>query len=102
MTWAVVIFNILMLLWIIIGVATTHPKNCNGLSQQLCNDATNTGKGIAVGIIIILWVIGDVILAVLWLVTRGRSCPVCGRNVKRGLTVCRGCGHDFRATGAAA
>lgn len=102
MTWAIVIFNAIMLIWIIAGAASDTSPTCHNLSQQLCNDATNTGKGIAVFALVIVWLIGDVILGVLWLVTKGRSCPVCGRNVKRGLTVCTGCGTDFRAPGVVA
>jgi predicted amidophosphoribosyltransferase len=32
-----------------------------------------------------------------WLTSRPtlRMCPTCGRDVKKGLTVCEACGHDF-------
>jgi hypothetical protein len=97
MTWVILIFNAIMLIWVIAGAASGHPTNCNGLSTQTCNDAYNAGKGIGVGILIVLWALGDVILGTIWLVTRGRSCPVCGKGVRKGIVVCKSCGHDFRA-----
>lgn len=100
MTWAVLIFNVLMLIWLIAGVASaTHNPQCAHtavLGAKACQNATDAGAGIGAGIVIALWVAGDVILGVLWLVTRGRVCPTCGRGVRKGLTACRACGHDFR------
>jgi ribosomal protein L37AE/L43A len=47
--------------------------------------------------IMVLWVMVDIILLVIFLVTKkkGRECPACGRKVKVGLTKCEKCGHDF-------
>jgi hypothetical protein len=104
MTWTILIFNALMLAWIIGGLANAashRPTDCGLLGQRLCNDAFNTGTGIAVALLISLWVVGDIILGIIWLVTRGRSCPACGRSVRRGLVTCQGCGHDFRVTSQA-
>lgn len=60
-------------------------------------EAGNVGVGLAATLLFVLWALGDVILVVLWLVTRPRTrtCPVCGENVKRGMTRCRQCGYDF-------
>jgi hypothetical protein len=103
MTWVVLIFNVIMVIWIIAGLAaTSHPTHCQDLTNQLCNDANNTGRGIAVALLIVLWALGDVILGTIWLVTRGRSCPVCGKGVRKGLTACKACGHDFRTAGVSA
>jgi hypothetical protein len=88
-----------MLIWVIAGAATaSHPgANCvQQLGSQACQDATNAGVAIGVSLLIMLWVFGDIILGVLWFVTRGRSCQVCGRSVRRGLVACKGCGYDFR------
>ena len=99
MSWVVVIWNVLMVIWIIAGVASaSHAVNCNGISTQTCQAAADVGTGIGVTFILIVWVVGDFLLGILWLVTKPRGqrdCPVCGNTVKRGLTVCRSCGHDF-------
>lgn len=103
-TYVILAVNVLFLVWIIAGAsAATHPGNCAGLSAADCQTAANVGAGIGVTIIIVLWVLVDIILGVLYLVTnrgRKRDCPACGVGVKRGLTACRGCGYDFRTAPA--
>lgn len=101
MTWLILLFNLLMLVLVISGVASgshTSKANCGGLTTSDCTAASHVGTAIGVVILIVLWALGDVILGVLWLVTnrRGRDCPVCGRPVKRGQVQCQKCGHDFR------
>jgi hypothetical protein len=101
MTYVVLLFNLIMLIWVIAGAASGsgQPSDCGTLDAQTCNDAQNVGTAIGVGLLIGLWVAGDIILGILWLVTnrkKSRDCPVCGRDVKKGLTVCRSCGYDFR------
>jgi hypothetical protein len=101
MTWFIVIVNILFLVWVI-GGASSVSENCEGLrgsELDACETGNAVGAGIGITIIIFLWVLVDIILGILWLVTnRGqRDCPVCGKNVKRGLTVCKNCGYDFSA-----
>jgi hypothetical protein len=46
---------------------------------------------------LIVWAVVNVVLYVLYRVTGGkkRECPVCGQNVKKGLTVCPSCEFDF-------
>ena len=106
MTWVVVIFNALMLVWVIGGASTASTsvaKNCAdevGDAYDLCKSATNVGTGLGVAALITLWVFGDVILGVLWLVTNRsskRDCPACGSAVKRGLIVCPTCNYNFAA-----
>jgi hypothetical protein len=100
-TYVILIVNALFLIWIIAGASSdndTTAKNCGSLDVKTCNDAQNVGKGIGVTIIIVLWVIVDIILLVLWLITnrKKRDCPVCGNSVKKGQMTCKNCGHDFR------
>jgi hypothetical protein len=101
MTWFIVIVNILFLIWLIAGTGAAA-SNCEGLvgdELDICEAGTAVGATIGAGIIIFLWVLVDIILGILWLVTnRGRRvCPACGEDVKRGVTVCPSCGHDFAA-----
>jgi hypothetical protein len=104
-SWVILIINILFLIWVIAGIASSSgtPKDCGTLSAADCNNAQAVGTGIGVAIIIVFWAFVDVILGVLWLVTRPRGktrpCPVCGTDVKKGVTVCPSCGYNF-ATGA--
>ena len=102
-SWVILVINILFLVWIIVGIAASKPTDCGSLTAEQCSDVNAVGTGIGVAIIIVFWAMVDVILGVVWLVTRPkgktRPCPVCGTDVKKGVTVCPSCGYNF-ATGA--
>ena len=103
MTWVVLLWNLAMIVWIIGGLASAHNgQNCQGLSSQVCNDAANVGAGLGVALIVMVWIAGDIILGILWLVTnrKKRLCPACGVSAKTGVTKCAACGHDFAAAAA--
>jgi hypothetical protein len=98
-TWIILAINVLFLIWII-GGASSAADNCDGQvgdALEACQAGTAVGAGIGVALIIGLWVAVDLILGILWLITRRktRDCPVCGNDVKRGQTRCKKCGHDF-------
>ncbi len=99
MTWLVLVFNAWMILWLVTSL-NDHPKGaCAGLTASQCGTVAFVARG-AIGVVLItIWVVGEIILGVLWMVTKGRSCPVCGRGVRRGLTGCRRCGADFARMG---
>jgi hypothetical protein len=96
-TWIILAFNVVMLIWVILGANTG--KSCHGLSGNALTDcqAGQAGTTIGVGLIILLWALGDVILGTVWLITkpRRRDCPVCGNPVRRGVMECPNCGFDF-------
>jgi hypothetical protein len=100
MTWVILTFNLMMVIWLVTSL-TASTKDCNGLTAGQCAGVADVAHSAVAAIQIVLWVVGDIILGILWLVTKGRSCPACGRSVKRGLLVCKGCGHDFRANALA-
>lgn len=54
-------------------------------------------KGAAVRNVILFWIVGLIVVAFIWYVARGkgRDCPHCGEDVKKGITVCSNCGYDF-------
>jgi hypothetical protein len=99
-TWVIVIINVLFLVWIVAGVAGLADECADevGDLQEACEAGTAVGATIGVGIIIGLWAFVDVILGVLWLVTKPktRPCPVCANDVKKGDVTCRRCSYDFR------
>lgn len=99
-SYIILAINVLFLVLIIVAVAGSsgHATDCGTLDQDTCDAAKNVGTTIGVGIVVGFWVAADVILGILWLVTKGsrRQCPACGHNVRKGVTVCA-CGHDFRA-----
>jgi hypothetical protein len=77
--------NILLLIWVIAASVSGPPS---------------PEKYIGVLFLVVFWAFVEVILGVIWLVTRPkarRTCPACRAEVKTGMTVCPSCGHDFRA-----
>lgn len=99
LTWVILVINVLFLWWLISAFGADG--GCEGLSGSeldACETGSSIGAGLAVVMIFVLWAIFDVILGVIWMVTKGstRDCPTCGRRVKKGQVVCQSCGHDFR------
>lgn len=99
MTWALWIWNAIFVIWIIAGISNRASKNC-AVGDQLCKNASDAGTGIGVALIILLWFMGFIVLSFVWFMTRPRSrlCPKCGRDVKRGTTICGECGYEFGAS----
>ena len=90
-TYIILVFNLFMLAWIIIAassgsVASGDATNCGSLSQSACNTAEGIGTSIAEMLLIPLWAMGDISLAVIWLVT----------NTVNGLVARKSRGHDLR------
>jgi len=100
-TWIILIINVLFLIWIITGISSrpsATAANCQSLDLKTCQAANDAGTGIGVFLIIFLWVAADIILGIIWLITRKktRDCPTCGHSVRKGVTTCPKCGTDFR------
>jgi hypothetical protein len=103
MTWVLIIFTVIMFAWVIGGATSAQDDDCDAEPtaelRQLCEDATDVGTGIGVGLIFFLWFLGFVVLGLIWFMTRpkGRDCPACGETVKKGRTTCPKCGFDLAA-----
>jgi predicted RNA-binding Zn-ribbon protein involved in translation (DUF1610 family) len=99
-TYVILVINLCFLVWVIAGAAGAngHASDCGSLDQQTCDSARDVGTSIGVGLVFVFWAVVDVILGIIWLVTRStkRQCPACGNGVKKGLVRCNRCGHDFR------
>lgn len=114
-TWVILVINVLFLVWVIAG-ASTIGESQTAQDREDCQEFVPTlfdtvedclaanegaeavGAGIGITMIIVLWVIVDLILGVLWLITnrKKRECPACGHSVKKGQFTCKKCGYDFR------
>jgi hypothetical protein len=101
MTWVVVLWCILMAVWIIGAIVSANPSsNCaHGAYKSACEAGSSAGTGIGVVALWFIWFFGFVILSLIWFMSRpkGRICPTCGENVKKGRTTCPGCQFDFAA-----
>lgn len=98
-TWALVIWTGLMALWAVAGVSAVG-DNCagrTGSALEACQAGTAIGGGIGLTLIAMVWFIGFIVLALIWLMSRPqrRLCPACGAQVRSGVTVCPSCSYDF-------
>jgi hypothetical protein len=98
MTWLVNVWNLIFFIWIVAGISDRTSKECPP-GDQLCINASDTGTAIGVALVLVLWFVGFIVLALVWLMSRPRhrQCPRCGHDVKKGLTNCGNCGYDFVA-----
>jgi hypothetical protein len=99
-TWALIIWSSGILIWLIVGLSSRGCQEEDGdIKQTWCE----IGTGVGVGVILVIGFMGFVVLSLIWLMTRRklRTCPICGNDVKKGVTVCASCGHDFASADAA-
>jgi hypothetical protein len=70
--WIFIEFNVLMLLWAIVGINATSE-----VSSTAINDAERAGAAIGatigMGLVIMLWALGDIILGIFVLLTRRKK-----------------------------
>jgi hypothetical protein len=100
LTWVILVVQVLFVIWIVVAVNGVASDTCtNDQYSDACRAGEAIGMGIGLGLILFFWALIDVILGVIWLVTNKskRTCPACGRNVKKGLLTCTACGFDFAA-----
>lgn len=73
-TWVILAINVIFLVWLIAGFATANNSPCGGgLSTSACQAASDIGTGIGAMIVVFLWVAADIILGIIWLITRPRQ-----------------------------
>ena len=78
MTWVLVLWTVLMAVWIGVGSsqASGVPEDCKDntyLSVETCNEAADAGTAIGVGLLVVFWMLGFFVLALIWLMSRPRT-----------------------------
>jgi len=81
MTWALIAWTVIMVIWIAVGASSTETDpECLSeaetnpfLTAQDCEAATDVGTGIGVVLLVALWFMGFVVLALVWFMSRPRS-----------------------------
>ena len=98
LTWVIIAWIILTLI-AAVGYAAADQAcvGSGGFEELGCRLQARLGFRAAIA-----WlVIGTIVLGIVWIITQPRSktreCPVCGSDVRKGVTQCHVCGHDFAA-----
>jgi hypothetical protein len=81
MTWAILAWSGICLVWIIAGTSSSPASSCatdpdviNGvMSRHACETASNVGTGIGVTLVAGLWFVGFLILSLVWFMTKPRQ-----------------------------
>jgi hypothetical protein len=96
MTWVLILWCAAILAWAIAGGSSAASRCTNQLGRA-GQAGCEAGTGIGVAIILLIGFFGFVFFSLIWFMTkpRGRECPTCGELVRRGDTICKGCGYDF-------
>ena len=70
--WALILFNVFMIIWMIgyIGVLSEKPE---GAESEAYKAGATLGGAIGIGMLLVLWVIGDIILGLATILTRPRK-----------------------------
>jgi hypothetical protein len=100
MSWAIVAWSVVMLIWIIAAANDRPSKDCKAdaiLSKQDCIAASDAGTAIGAGIVVFIWFLGFVVLGIIWLATRPRRCARCGERMRDRQVACKHCGYDVAA-----
>jgi hypothetical protein len=77
MTWTLIVWNVLLIGSIVTAfVYAQNNPNCEQEStRDLCKEAISSGGLIVGGLLIFLWLAGDILFGLLWLVTIRRRRP---------------------------
>lgn len=67
--WLFIIFNLLMLAWLVLGVGAAGDV-MNTAQSEAERAGAAIGTGLGVGMVLTVWVMGDIILGLLVLLTR--------------------------------
>jgi hypothetical protein len=78
MTWAIIAWSVLCSVWAIAGASSASgtPADCAHnayLSAKTCNDASDVGTAIGVGLIGGLWFFGFIVLSIIWFMSRPKE-----------------------------
>lgn len=100
MTWVLIAWSALIVVWAATGATA---NDCASEADELSRSACEAGTGLGVMLILLIGFFGFAFLSLIWFMTRpkGRLCPQCGDDVRKGAVQCSTCGYDFRTVRAA-
>lgn len=72
-TWFIVVVNALFPLWVLHGLSLSNRPTCTPETVVLCVDRVTGVASSTLVPSLLLWLLADVLLLIVWLVTRQRS-----------------------------
>ena len=77
-TWALVMWNILMSLWLATAIGGVGPFSCageSGAALAVCEAGVNIGLSLGLSFVLIVWLIGFIAFGLVWLMSRPKYLP---------------------------
>lgn len=77
-TWALAIWNVLMILWLATAIGGVGPLSCageTGAALAVCEAGVNIGLSLGLSFVLIVWFIGFIAFGVIWLMSRPKHLP---------------------------
>jgi hypothetical protein len=75
-TWALIVWNVLMILWL---ASTLQGEfSCvgeTGAARTVCDAGASLGLSLGASLVGVVWFIGFITIGLIWLMTRARSVP---------------------------
>ena len=74
-TWALAIWNVLMILWLATAIGGVGPLSCadeSGAALAVCEAGVNIGRNLGLSFVLIVWLIGFVAFGLVWMSSRPR------------------------------
>lgn len=75
-TWALAIWNALMIVWLATASGGIGPFSCageTGAALAVCEAGVNIGLSLGLSFVLIVWLIGFIAFALIWLTSRPKS-----------------------------
>lgn len=77
-TWAMAIWNVLILLWLATATGGVGPFSCageSGAALAVCEAGVDIGLSLGVSFVVIVWLIGVLAFGLVWLMSRPKHLP---------------------------
>jgi hypothetical protein len=74
-TWALAIWNVLMILWLATAIGGVGDLSCageTGAALAVCEAGVDIGLSLGLSFVLIVWVIGSIAFGLVWLMSRPR------------------------------
>ncbi len=72
-TWALAIWNVVMILGLATAIGGMGDLSCvgeSGAALAVCEAGTNIGRILGLGFVLIAWLIGSIAFGLVWVITR--------------------------------